>query len=129
MPATAPPPIATPAVSTSSAPAGTPTPGTATPIAVPIAATGVAALPAGSSSLQSPDPPKGIKAVLYPKNGQSADQLAKDRYDCYRFAVSQTGFDPVRSAGAASPTTVTQQQYDYERAQSACFEARGYTVR
>jgi hypothetical protein len=85
-------------------------------------------LPTTSSSTATPDPPKGIRATLYPKNGQSADQLAHDRYDCYRFAVAQTGFDPVRSGGATSPTA-SQQQYDYDRAQSACFEARGYTVR
>jgi hypothetical protein len=81
-----------------------------------------------TSSTATPDPPKGIRAALSPKNGQTADQLAHDRYDCYRFAVSQTGFDPVRSGSAASATTA-QQQYDYDRAQSACFEARGYAVR
>jgi hypothetical protein len=84
--------------------------------------------PPTSSSTAPPDPPKGIRAALAPKSGQTADQLAHDRYDCYRFAVTQTGFDPVRSGTVASPAA-TQQQYDYDRAQSACFEARGYSVR
>lgn len=101
--------------------------GTTTPIAVPVSATAPVTLPTTSSSTATADPPKGIRAALYPKNGQSADQLAHDRYDCYRFAVAQTGFDPVRSGAVASPTA-SQQQYDYDRAQSACFEARGYTV-
>jgi hypothetical protein len=63
---------------------------------------------------------------LYPKNGQTSDQQARDRYDCYRFAVAQSGFDPMRGTGAAS---AGEQQSDYERAQSACFEARGYASR
>jgi hypothetical protein len=117
--ATAPPSAAPP---TPAAPSAT------APIAAPVAATAPVTLPTTSSSTATPDPPKGIRATLYPKSGQSADQLAHDRYDCYRFAVAQTGFDPVRSGSAAS-ATASQQQYDYDRAQSACFEARGYTVR
>jgi hypothetical protein len=62
----------------------------------------------------------------YPRNAQSADQLARDRYDCYRFAVSQTGYDPLRAPASAANAA---RQGDYERAQSACFEGRGYTVR
>ena len=30
----------------------------------------------------------------YPRLGQSEQQAAKDRYECHRWAVSQTGFDP-----------------------------------
>jgi hypothetical protein len=117
-------PISTPPSVAPSTPA---VPSATTPIAVPVAATAPVTLPTTFSSTATPDPPKGIRASLYPKNGQSADQLAHDRYDCYRFAVAQTGFDPVRLGGATS-ATATQQQYDYDRAQSACFEARGYTV-
>jgi Family of unknown function (DUF6515) len=121
-------PISTPAAPPSVAPYTPAVPSTTTPVAVPVAATAPVTLPTTSSSTATPDPPKGIRAALSPKNGQTADQLAHDRYDCYRFAVAQTGFDPVRSGGAMSPTA-TQQQYDYDRAQSACFEARGYAVR
>jgi hypothetical protein len=117
-----------PTAPSSAAPSTPAVPSATAPIAVPIAATAPVTLPTTSSSTATPDPPKGIRATLSPKNGQSADQLAHDRYDCYRFAVAQTGFDPVRSGGATSPTA-SQQQYDYDRAQSACFEARGYTVR
>jgi hypothetical protein len=104
-------------------------PSATTPVAVPVAATATVPVtpPPTTPSTATSDPPKGIRATLYPKNGQGADQLAHDRYDCYRFAVAQTGFDPVRSGGGTS-ATATQQQYDYDRAQSACFEARGYTV-
>jgi hypothetical protein len=65
---------------------------------------------------------------LYPKNGQSSDQQAHDRYDCYRFAVAQSGFDPMRAWGTP-PASAGEMQSDYDRAQSACFEARGYSSR
>jgi hypothetical protein len=92
---------------------------TAGSTAVPVA------LPAGSTS---PGTQKGPKVFLYPKNGQSSDQQAHDRYDCYRFAVAQSGFDPMHAGGA--PTAPgSEMQSDYERAQSACFEARGYSSR
>jgi hypothetical protein len=120
-------PIATPTAPPSVAPSIAAVPSATAPIAVPVAAT-APVTPPTSSSTTTADPPKGIRATLYPKNGQGADQLAHDRYDCYRFAVAQTGFDPVRSGGSTS-ATASQQQYDYDRAQSACFEARGYTVR
>jgi hypothetical protein len=83
------------------------------------------ALPAGSTS---PATQKGPKVFLYPKNGQSSDQQAHDRYDCYRFAVAQSGFDPMH-AGGTPPAPGSEMQSDYERAQSACFEARGYSSR
>lgn len=88
-------------------------------VAVPVALT------AGSAS---PGAQKGPKVFLYPKNGQSSDQQAHDRYDCYRFAVAQSGFDPMR-AGGGTPAPAGEMQSDYERAQSACFEARGYASR
>ncbi len=65
------------------------------------------------------------KMFIYPRAGQSEDQQAKDRYECHRWAVDQTGFDP--SLGAA-PADKTKPE-DYQRAMSACLEARDYTVR
>jgi hypothetical protein len=66
---------------------------------------------------------------VYPRNGQSADQQAHDRYDCYRFAVAQTGFDPMRYGDAAQQAWRLGGQLDYDRAQAACLEGRGYTIR
>jgi uncharacterized protein YcfJ len=37
---------------------------------------------------------------IYPANGQSADQLDKDKFECYSWAKRDTGFDPM-----ALPTT------------------------
>ena len=90
---------------------------TAVPIPVPAGST-------ATGSVAAPETPKGPKVFLYPKNGQTSDQQARDRYDCYRFAVAQSGYDPMRSTGTAG-----ELQSDYERAQSACFEARGYASR
>ncbi len=42
---------------------------------------------------------------IYPAQGQSADQMEKDKYQCYGWGKQQTGFDPmnppVASAGRA----------------------------
>jgi len=82
----------------------------------------------GSTATGAAGTPKVPKVFLYPKNGQSADQQARDRYDCYRFAVSQSGFDPMRTS-TNPPAPGSESQSDFERAQSACFEGRGYSNR
>jgi hypothetical protein len=76
----------------------------------------------------APGTQKMPKVFLYPKNGQSAEQQARDRYDCYRFAVAQSGFDPMRTTAPAS-TPTSEQQSDFDRAQGACFEGHGYSNR
>ncbi|MCB1907825.1 MAG: glycine zipper 2TM domain-containing protein [Rhodocyclaceae bacterium] len=35
--------------------------------------------------------------AIYPARGQDARQLARDRFECYGWAVQQSGFDPARS--------------------------------
>ena len=60
---------------------------------------------------------------VYPKQGQSDEQLERDRYDCHLWGVKQTGFDP------SAPTQDTNKATDYRRALSACLDARGYTVK
>ncbi len=32
---------------------------------------------------------------IYPNEGQSQDQMEKDKFDCYGWAKSSTGFDPM----------------------------------
>ena len=36
--------------------------------------------------------------IIYPKEGQSQEQMEKDKYACYSWAKDQTGFDPMASA-------------------------------
>jgi hypothetical protein len=68
--------------------------------------------------------------MAYPKNGQSADQQATDKTECRSWAAAQSGFDPTQPAvvqGSAAASSV--QRSDYMRAQAACFEGRGYSVK
>jgi hypothetical protein len=75
---------------------------------------GVAAQGAASSDL-----------IAYPKNGQTQEQVGKDKFECYRWAVGQTGFDPTQPGGGAAPGN----RSNYLRAQAACLEGRGYSVK
>ncbi|OEU59242.1 MAG: hypothetical protein BA870_01745 [Desulfuromonadales bacterium C00003094] len=34
--------------------------------------------------------------IVYPSKGQGAEQVEKDKYDCYQWARQQTGFDPMQ---------------------------------
>jgi len=38
------------------------------------------------------------QVYFYPQTGQTAEQQSRDHYDCYNWAVQQTGFDPGQSA-------------------------------
>jgi hypothetical protein len=71
----------------------------------------------------------GEDFFMYPRNGQSAEQQAQDRYECHRWAVEQTGFDPTQSQGGVPVDENGTKRSDYLRAITACLEGRGYTVR
>lgn len=60
---------------------------------------------------------------IYPAQGQSEQQQADDRYDCHRWAVSETDYDPIDDEYDADL------REDYLRALTACLTGRGYTVR
>ena len=94
--------------------------GAATVAAAPVVVA-AAAQPSATPALTPPPPAAAPPPVASVKN---ADDQARDQYECYRFAVSQTGFDPMRvnSAQAAA------QQGNYERARSVCLSARGYSA-
>lgn len=101
---------------------------------------------ANRNSYEVVDPPAGIDSqgttqapanpapandnlFVYPKNGQSADQQSKDRYECHRYAADQTGFDPTESGGGVPADVAASKRSDYHRAETACLDARGYSVR
>jgi hypothetical protein len=67
--------------------------------------------------------------MVYPSAGQTPDQLARDRYECHRWAADQTGFDPTRSDGGVPVEDVASGNGKYRRAEVACLSGRGYTVR
>jgi hypothetical protein len=63
---------------------------------------------------------------VYPRKGQSEKQQADDRYQCHRWAVNQTNYDPTQPPDGIPSA---QQNSDYQRAMGACLDARGYTVK
>jgi len=76
------------------------------------------------------EPAHGSDEVfVYPKEGQSEQQQATDRDECHQWAVGRTGFDPTRPAGNVAETDMSWKRADYRRAEAACLEGRGYTVR
>lgn len=85
--------------------------------------------PEGIDSTGSTQPPASDQVFIYPKNGQSAEQQSRDRYECHHYAVEQTGYDPTQSGGGVSAEVAATKRSDYSRAQSACLDARGYSVR
>jgi hypothetical protein len=77
----------------------------------------------------------------YPTNGQDTEQQARDRYECHRWATAQSGFDPtlmssVPDEASTSPrgsvvadTATPVKRQNYLRAQAACLQGRGYSVK
>jgi hypothetical protein len=78
-------------------------------------------------------PPDGAAAqddvIAYPKNGQTIDQQAADRFECHQWAKGQTGFDPTLPGGGLGPSMINTARGNYNRAMSACLQARGYEVK
>ncbi|MFZ5523365.1 MAG: DUF6515 family protein [Pseudomonadota bacterium] len=73
-----------------------------------------------------PDVPAEL--FIYPKQGQSEAQQSSDRYECHRWGVDQTGYDPTQPGGNVAPEQQANKFEDYQRAMKACFEGRGYSV-
>jgi hypothetical protein len=48
------------------------------------------------------------QVIVYPAQGQTTQQLDKDRYECHLWAVQQTGFDPSRPGTPADQRVVVQ---------------------
>jgi hypothetical protein len=84
------------------------------------------------------EPPKGEvveapaseeRLFIYPRKGQSEKQQSDDRYECHRWAVNQTHYDPTQPPGSVPAPPSSQKRAEYNRAMGACLDARGYTVR
>ncbi len=86
-------------------------------------ANGVYYAPSGTGYMVVAPPPATETAtpatlpepVIYPRNGQSAEQTEIDRRECNRWATTQPA--AIQDAGV------------FQRAFAACMDARGYTVR
>ncbi len=77
----------------------------------------------------SQTPPPADELFIYPRQGQSEQQQADDRFACHQWAVEQTGFDPTRPADGAADARQKKDRADYQRAMGACLDGRGYTVK
>jgi len=76
---------------------------------------------------QQPSVPNEL--FVYPKEGQSEEQQANDRYECHSWSVGQTGFDPTQPGGNVPVKQHETKHADYQRAMTACLEGRGYSVK
>ncbi|CAI8960111.1 Glycine zipper family protein [Pseudomonas sp. IT-347P] len=76
--------------------------------------------------VQQPPQPQsqGYDVEAYPANGQSPQQVQQDGYQCYQYAVQQSGFDPRTATYQPAPEVVQA----YRQAQGNCLSSRGYQV-
>ncbi len=84
--------------------------------------------PGADQPTAPPAPAARDDLMVYPKNGQTSEQQAADRFECYSWAKGQTGFDPTQPGGGSAPGGGDQSRSNYNRAMSACLQARGYQV-
>ena len=85
--------------------------------------------PSGIESSGTTQAPVTDSIFIYPRNGQSAEQQSTDRYECHRSAVDATGYDPTQIGGGVAVAVASSKRADYLRAQAACLDARGYSVK
>lgn len=71
-------------------------------------------------------PPSGSEydPVFSPIAGQTPERVEYDRYQCYRWAADQSGFDPANVTYAPADQVVDV----YRRAMGSCLYERGYRV-
>lgn len=71
----------------------------------------------------APAPASANELFVYPTRGQSEQQQADDRYECHRWAVDQSHYDPTTSEYRVA------ERAEYDRALTACLTGRGYSVK
>jgi hypothetical protein len=69
---------------------------------------------------------QSVELFAYPKNGQTDEQQARDKSECKDWARTQVGTD---ASGDASSQPEGARDAEYMRAQTACLEGRGYSVK
>ncbi len=55
-------------------------------------------IPQSGHGEAAPPPSISTQVFFYPTAGQTTEQQSRDHYECYNWAVQQTGFDPGQSA-------------------------------
>jgi opacity protein-like surface antigen len=97
-------------------------------VSIPAIAQYVATPPPGETPADSANT-RSDTPFITPNNGQTQDQLWADRYQCDRWATSQSGFDPSQHTASGPSNDNAAGREQYKRALTACLEGRGYTVR
>ena len=69
------------------------------------------------------------KMFIYPRKGQSEKQQANDRYECHKWAMGQTNYDPTRNPSGMTADQIMQKRADYQRAMASCLDSRGYSAK
>jgi len=85
--------------------------------------------PAEAAETSTAGAPPADQLFVYPKDNQSEETQAKDRYECHRWAAAETTFDPTQTGGGVASDQTSSKRADYLRAQTACLEGRGYSVK
>jgi hypothetical protein len=85
--------------------------------------------PAGMDSASTDQPPPGDAVFVYPRKGQSAQQQARDRYECHQSAAAHSGYDPTQTGTDLLPEVAADKRADYLRDEAACLDTRHYDVR
>ena len=92
-----------------------------------------------AAQYQTVQPPAGLaeqvkaqgpvrELFIYPKAGQSNEQLARDRNECKQWAATQSGYNPNPDAAQNVQADSSAKPSDYLRAERACLEGRNYSV-
>lgn len=102
---------------------------TAPTVTSPVFAQYVATPPPSQSSAAAAPSAQTGELTVTPRNGQSQDQTWSDRYECHRWAKSQSNFDPSQNAANIPAEELGSKREQYRRALVACLEGRGYSVK
>ena len=95
--------------------------------------------PTGLADQVAAQEPVVTELFVYPKGGQTNEQIEHDQAECRQWAVAQAGMDPsqandkdIGSAASKEPSTAAKftvaKRTEYLRADGTCLEGRNYTV-
>ena len=95
--------------------------------------------PAGLADRVAAQEPIVTELFVFPKGGQTNEQIDRDRAECHQWAVAQAGLDPAQandqnigSATSKKPWKAENftvgKRAEYLRADGACLEDRNYSV-
>jgi hypothetical protein len=84
--------------------------------------------PGGQPQAPGAVPGGATDLFAYPKNGQTAEQQARDKQECRDWATTQTQSGTSSATGAIA-SAGPQTNEAFLRAEGACLEGRGYSVK